>query len=51
MAASSEHPDLVNVTAVLVVQVHGAGDARVEGVDGPDDLERLLGIGHRRADE
>jgi hypothetical protein len=30
MSASSEHPNLVHVTPALVVQVHRAGDARVE---------------------
>ena len=41
----------MDVPAVRIVDVDRAGHARVERVDGPQDLERLLGSRHRRADE
>jgi len=31
--------------------MHGAGQARVKGVDGANDLHRLFQIRHRRADQ
>ena len=44
-AASSERPcTWWTCRPVLVVQVDGAGEARIERVDRPQDLQRLLGV-------
>src|SRR5215204_5584139 len=52
MAASSFHQQLVmrDLGAVLV-KMYRARQARVKRVNGADDLERLFGIVHGRADE
>ena len=36
---------------MFVVQVHGARNARVERMDRAKHLDRLIGVGDRRADE
>src|SRR5512139_3260974 len=43
--------DLVDLIAAYIHQVYTAGHAWVKGVDGPQDLERHLFIGDRRADQ
>src|SRR5512132_2471400 len=48
-AATSASPRAGAVARVE--HVHRARHARVEGVDGPQELERPLGVGHRHADE
>ena len=40
---------LQQLFAVRIDDVHGAGNAGIEAVDGAQDLERLLGIGERVA--
>src|SRR5579863_9971406 len=39
--------DLVKVPSLRIVQVHGAGKARVKGVDRPENLDRLIELGNR----
>ena len=41
----------MKVPALRIVQVHGAGEARVKGVDRANDLDRLFEVGHRRANQ
>src|SRR5579863_3191428 len=42
---------LVKVPSLRVVEMYGAGQARVKGVDGAQDLDGLLDVGDRRADQ
>ena len=37
--------------SLRIVQMHGAGQARVKGMDGAQNLHRLVDLGHRRADQ
>jgi hypothetical protein len=48
---ASGDPELVNLVGMRIDYVHGACDAGIEGVDGPQDFQRLLGVRHWRADE
>ena len=50
MAISLEG-DLVEVPSLRIVQMHGAGQARVKGMDGAQDLHRLVDLRHRCADQ
>src|ERR1035437_7412579 len=50
MAISLER-DLVKVPPLRIVQMHGAGQARVKGMDGAQNLDRFVDLGHRRADQ
>jgi hypothetical protein len=42
---------LVKVFTLRIVQVHGAGQTRVKGMNGPDNFNRLLEAGHWRTDK
>ncbi len=48
---SSLEGNLVEVPALRIVQVHGAGQARVKGMDGAEDFNWLVELGDGRADE
>ena len=37
--------------SLRIVQMHGAGQARVKGVDGAQNLDGLVDPGHRRTDQ
>src|SRR5512136_895790 len=51
MTASSERPHLVNVPPLLIVEVNGTCDARIERVDRPQHLQRLLRVADGCADQ
>ena len=46
-----QHLELVHFVGFSIDNMHGACDAGVEGVDGAQDFNRALGIGHRGADK
>src|SRR5690242_9391012 len=48
---ASGHLDLDQFLAVRIADMDGAGDARIEAVDGAQDFDRLLGIVHGMAFE
>ncbi len=46
-----EYLDLLECRAPVVHQVDGAGDTRVKGVDGPENLHRAVEVRAGAADE
>src|ERR1017187_4110172 len=51
LMAISLEGDLVKVPSLRIVQMHGAGQARVKGMDGAQNLDRFVDLCHRRADQ
>src|SRR5450756_1849793 len=43
--------DLVKVPTLRIVQMHGAGQARVKGMNGTENLDRFVDLRDRRADQ
>jgi hypothetical protein len=43
--------NLADVLSLRVVQMDGAGQARVKGMDGAYDFDGLFEVGYRRSDE
>ena len=43
--------NLVKVPSLRIVQMHGAGQARVKGMDGAEDFDRLIDFRDRRTDQ
>src|ERR1035438_5935986 len=43
--------DLVKVPSLRIVEMHGAGQARIKGMNGAKNLDRLLDVCHGCADE
>jgi hypothetical protein len=43
--------NLADVPSLRIVKMHGAGQARVKGVDGANDFDGLFEVGYGSADE